>query len=123
VANAFYARTANTYETRAAAMATDLLEEITPDRVRAFRARLLELQRRPGLADTLHARLLPVYGAVIPSLVPSAPIPQGAQWFAVAPEGQIAAYEQELRAVRGEKLSVLRLYPRDYWDVGGPPLP
>lgn len=123
VANAFYARTANTYETRAAAMATDLLEEITPDRVRAFRARLLELQRRPGLADTLHARLLPVYGAVIPSLVPSAPIPRGAQWFAVAPEGQIAAYEQELRAVRGEKLSVLRLYPRDYWDVGGPPLP
>jgi hypothetical protein len=121
VANTFYARTADTYEQRAEGMATDLVEGVTPERVRAFRQRLLGLRSRPGLADAMHARLLPVYGAVVPSLDPSAAVPDGALWFAIGPEAQVARYERELRAARGDKVAVLRLYPRDFWDVGASP--
>ena len=117
IANTFYARTADTYEDRADSMATDLADGFTPERVKGFRARLLAERGKPGLADALHARLIPVDGAIIPTLTPAAPRPEGALWFAVAPEAQIVAYEKELRASRGDKLSVLRLYPRDYWDV------
>jgi hypothetical protein len=98
-------------------MATDLVEGVTPERVRAFRARLLALRSRPGLADAIHARLPEVYGAVIPSLSSGmgANVPDGALWFAIGPEAQLAHYETELRASR-PKAAVLRLYPRDYWD-------
>jgi hypothetical protein len=117
VANTFGARTGDTYEQRANAMATDLVEGVTPERVRAFRARLLALRSRPGLADAIHARLPEVYGAVIPSLSSGmgANVPDGALWFAIGPEAQLAHYETELRASR-PKAAVLRLYPRDYWD-------
>jgi hypothetical protein len=117
VANTFYARGADTYEERAAAMATDLAEGITPERVRAFRARLLALRTRPGLSEAVAARLVPVYGALVPTLAPSAPIPDGGLWFAIGPEAQLTRYETDLRAARGETFRLLRLYPRDFWDV------
>jgi Zn-dependent M16 (insulinase) family peptidase len=116
VANTFYARTADTYERRAAAMATDLVEGVTPERVRAFRARLLALRAKPALAESIQARLAPVHGAIIPTLVRGAPVPDGALWFAIGPEPQLARYEAELRAARGDTLAVLRLFPRDFWD-------
>jgi Zn-dependent M16 (insulinase) family peptidase len=119
VANTFHARTADTYEQRAAAMATDLAEGVTPDRVRAFRARLLALRGKPELAESIHARLVPVYAAIIPTLAPAA-VPDGALWFAVGPEPQLARHEAELRAARGDELAVLRLFPRDFWDPPGP---
>jgi hypothetical protein len=113
VANTFAARTGDTYEQRADSMATDLVEGVTPERVRAFRTRLLALRSRPGLSDAIHARLAAVYGEVIPSL--SSDVPDGALWFAIGPVAQLAHYETELRATR-PKASLLRLYPRDYWD-------
>jgi hypothetical protein len=121
VANTFGARTGDTFEDRAEAMATDLVEGMTPDRVRGFRARLLALRSKPGLADAIHSRLLPVYGAVIPSLAPGSALPEGALWFVIAPEPQLARYENELRAARGPGAAMLRLYPRDFWDFTGSP--
>jgi hypothetical protein len=118
VANTFVARTADTYEQRAEAMATDLVEDVTPERVRGFRERLLAIRARPGLAAAVHERLLPVYGAVIPTLATPAAggLPGGALWFAIGPEVQLKKYESELRAVQGQKAGVLRLYPRDFWQ-------
>jgi hypothetical protein len=113
VANTFAARTGDTYEQRARSMSVDLVEGVTPERVRAFRTRLLALRSRAGLSDAVHARLPAVYGEVIPSL--SSGVPEGALWFAIGPEPQLARYETALRATR-PKLSLLRLYPRDYWD-------
>jgi hypothetical protein len=122
VANVFSARTGDTYEQRARAMAVDLAEGIRPELVRGFRARLLALRRRPDLAEAIHARLRAVYGQVIPSIATAAtagPPAEHAQWFAVGPEAQLAAYEKELRATEGPgrgPRSVTRLYPRDFWD-------
>jgi hypothetical protein len=116
VANTFGGRTGAAFEDRAASMARDLAEGVTRDRVRGFRERLLAIRSSPGLAEAIHARLVPVYATVAPSLAtPGAPIPPGALWFTIGPEAQLARYEQALRAARGDKLSVLRLYPRDFW--------
>ena len=116
VANTFGARTGAAFEDRAASMARDLAEGVTPERVRGFRERLLAMRSTPGLAEAIHARLVPVYAAVAPSLAPpGAPVPPGALWFAIGPEAQLARYNQALRAARGQPLSVLRLYPRDFW--------
>jgi Zn-dependent M16 (insulinase) family peptidase len=116
VANTFHGRTADAFESRAAAIATDLAEGVTPGRVRAFRARLLALRARPGLADAIHARLASVYGATIPSLAArDAPVPDGAQWFAIGPDAQLRRYEEALAAARRDVVSVLRLHPRDFW--------
>jgi hypothetical protein len=114
VTGAFGSRVAEPYESRAAAMAWDLATGTPPERVRELRARLLAMRARPGLAETLHARLAAVYAAVIPSLAPAAPLAPDALLFAVGPERHIADYERALQSSRPD-VKVLRLYPRDFW--------
>jgi len=58
----------NTGHRQLSAVATDLVEGFKPDRIRGFRSRLLALRSKAGLAQAIHARLLPVYAAVVPSL-------------------------------------------------------
>jgi hypothetical protein len=117
VANTFSGRTGDTYEARAQAMASDLVDGVTPEKVRSFRERLLALRGRPGLAEAIHTRLLPVYAQVIPSLAPGGAPPAGALWFVIGPEGQLRRYEEQLRATRGPATTMVRLYPRDFWDL------
>jgi hypothetical protein len=118
---AFGSRVAETFETRASAIATDLVEGRTPDRIRAFRARLLALRSKPGLADAMHAEYVRAMGSVLPSLAGSAPPPAGAVYLATGPEAAIAAYEKEIARGRGDDTKVLRLWPRDFWDPPGSP--
>jgi hypothetical protein len=116
VVPAFGSRVGSTFETRAGAMAVDLAEGRTPERVRAFRSRLLALRSRPGLAEEMGARYIASLGAVIPALAGSSPLPDGAVYFTTGPESQIDAYEKEIARTRGEATKVLRLWPRDFWD-------
>lgn len=120
VARAFGSRVAESYEARARAMAADLADGATPERHRAFRGRLLALRGKAGLAEAIHARLVPVFAPIIPSLHASGAAPAETVLFAVGPEGRLAAYERELRAARGQGASMLRLFPRDFWDTGEP---
>jgi hypothetical protein len=117
LARGFGSRAADPYESRGRDMAVDLAEGRTPERVRAFRERLLALRSRPGLAERLHDRLVPVLAPILPTLAPGAAVPSGTVRFAVGPEAQIAAYERELRGTLGESVHVARLYPRDFWDA------
>jgi hypothetical protein len=55
--------------------------------------------------------------AVIPELGGAGPLPEGALYFTTGPEAAIAAYEKEIVRARGEGAKVLRLWPRDFWDV------
>jgi Zn-dependent M16 (insulinase) family peptidase len=118
VVPAFGSRVSETFEARARAMATDLNDGRTPERIRAFRERLLALRSKPGLAEAMHARFLPAMSAVLPELAGSSPLPDGAVYFTTGPEAAIAAYEKEIARSRGEGTKVLRLWPRDFWDVG-----
>jgi Zn-dependent M16 (insulinase) family peptidase len=112
IATAFASRVANGYESRASAMAANLVDGITPDVVRAFRSRVLELAKRPDLAETLFKRMEAVYGTVLPGYGKLAP---GATYFVIGPEKQLAAYEDYLRATYGKDSKLFRLYPRDFW--------
>jgi Zn-dependent M16 (insulinase) family peptidase len=117
VVPAFSSRVSETFEARARAMATDLNDGRSPQRIRAFRERLLALRSKPGLAEAIHAQFLPAMSAVLPELAGSRPLPEGAVYFTTGPEAAIAAYEREIARTRGEGTKVLRLWPRDFWDV------
>jgi predicted Zn-dependent peptidase len=108
-------------ESRVAAMAADFADGLAPERVRGFRSRLLALRSDEATARRVQERLTGVLGTLFPTLTPTAPIPRGAAWFMMGPEPQVDAYEKELRAARGPNLSVRRLYPRDFWDLGKAP--
>jgi hypothetical protein len=110
IAGAFTSRLANGYESRASEMAADLADGITPELVRAFRARVLELGRHPDLARELFARMQGVYGKVLPGLGTLAP---DSVQLVIGPPAQLTAYEQYLAAAVHQPLH--RLYPRDFW--------
>jgi hypothetical protein len=38
----------------------------------------------------------------------------------VGPEPRVADYEREVQRALAESVKVLRLYPRDFWDVRAP---
>ena len=112
IASSFDSRVANGYEVRASAMAADLVDGLTPDIVKAFRARVLELAKRPDLASVLFGRMESVYGQVLPGYGKLDP---AGTYFVIGPEKQFAAYEDYLRATLGKDTRLHRLYPRDFW--------
>ncbi|MCK4412369.1 MAG: hypothetical protein KAY32_02375 [Candidatus Eisenbacteria sp.] len=119
-------RGADTYVARGRAIAADLTDGITPDRVRRFKEALMELraawqdpeEARTLLAD-LRRRLPALAGRVVPGYGQAPAEPQGAITFLIGPETQITKVEA-LLAQRGRPQRFLRLRPRDYWiDAGG----
>jgi hypothetical protein len=116
VAQAFTGlRSAQTYETRGEAMAADLADGLTPDRVRTFRQATLALRGEPGLVDEVFGRMEDVYGRVLPGYGPASATVDGAVYLVIGPESQLRLWEEYLRAVEGEGAVLHRLYPRDFW--------
>jgi Zn-dependent M16 (insulinase) family peptidase len=112
IATAFDSRVAASYEQRAAAMAGDITDGITPQVVKAFRQKLLALASHGDLAQALAARMPRVYGAVMPGFGPAA---SDGVYFVIGPAKQLAAYEDYLHAAVGKTTVLHRLYPRDFW--------
>ncbi len=112
IASAFGSRLANGYESRASAMAADLVDGLTPDVVRAFRSHLLALAKRADLATELATRMPRVYAKVLPGYGTLAP---DGIYFVIGPEKQLAAYEDYLHAAVGKDTKLRRIYPRDFW--------
>lgn len=114
-------RAAGPYEQRGEAMAADLADGVTPDRVRAHRLALLALRDEPGLIEALGARLPVVCGTVLPGLgQPLAESREGV-YFLIGPEAQFAALEALLAAEAPDAPPrVERLTPRDFWLVSSP---
>jgi len=117
IASAFDSRIAASYEQRAAAMASDIADGVTPEVVKAFRTRLLALARRDDLAATLAARMPKVYGRVMPGFGPA--VADGV-YFVIGPDKQLAAYQDYLHAAVGKTARLHRLYPRDFWIPAAP---
>ncbi len=112
VATAFDSRVASGFEARASAMASNLVDGVTPDVVRAFRTKLLEQTKRPDLANALFARMQPVYSKVLPGFGSLDP---NATYFVIGPEKQMSAYQGYLTAAVSKSATLHRLYPRDFW--------
>jgi Zn-dependent M16 (insulinase) family peptidase len=112
IAKAFDSRVAIGFEARASAMASNLVDEVTPEVVRAFRTRVLEAAKRPDLANELFGRMETVYGKVLPGYSKLDP---SAVYFVIGPDKQMAAYQEYLKSAVGKDATLHRLYPRDFW--------
>jgi hypothetical protein len=108
-------RSASTYEERGEAIANDLADGNTPERVQHFREGLLVLRQTPNLSDELFRRMSSVYARVLPGFGTRARDVQGGVFYVIGPEKQLAAYEQYLKTVEGPEAQLYRIYPRDYW--------
>ncbi len=118
IAQAFSSgRAGSTYEDRASSMASDLADGLTPDKVKKFRQALLDLKNDPGLFEKLAARMLRVYGTVLPGLNPNGGEVAGSSYLAVGPETQLAPFDEYLKSVEGDDIALYRVYPRDFWIV------
>jgi hypothetical protein len=110
-------RAADAYEARAEAIAADIADGLTPDVIRSFRQRLLDLRRDPSLAPELARRMLPAYSKVLPGLNGKVSAVPGGLYFILGPEKQFAAWEDYLKSVEGPATKLYRLYGRDFWMV------
>jgi len=108
-------RSALSFEDRGEALAEDLADGLTPEVVARFHRAILDLRKRPDLADELFRRMPKIYARVLPGMgVPAKDVP-GAVYFVIGPENQLAAYEQYLKKAEGPATRLFRLYPRDFW--------
>jgi Zn-dependent M16 (insulinase) family peptidase len=107
-------RAPSRYEARGRAMAADLTDGYTPQRVTAFRRAVLAQRDRPGLYEALKARMRAAYGPVLIGY--GAPLAQSREgnFFLIGPETQFRSLEDYLAATEGRQ-TVQRLYPRDFW--------
>jgi Zn-dependent M16 (insulinase) family peptidase len=109
-------RSGSKYETRGEAMAADLADSLTPNKVAKFRKAILQLRQDPKLYDKLRARMENVYGQVLPGYGPTADKVKDLIYFIIGPESQFKSYEEYLHRAEGN-FRLYRLYPRDFWIV------
>ncbi len=110
-------RAASDYEGRGRAMAADLADGVTPEKVRGFRQTVLDLKQDDDLYRSLHNLMPEVYGPVLPGYGATASQSATALYFVIGPDGQMDSYNQYLGSVESKDAKVYRLYPRDYWLV------
>lgn len=108
-------RGANSYQSRGAAMASNLADGITPDVVKTFRQRILELRNKENLYDNLHSRMLQVCGSVLIGC--GSPLSETNGWFfAIGPDAQFENLEKYIAETEGEQ-QIYKIYPRDFWLI------
>lgn len=110
-------RSASSYEGRGEAIAADLVDGITPEKVRAFRKAVLALRKDPRLADELYERMAAVYAQVLPGWSAKPDAIDDGVFYVVGPEKQLELYDAYLDAAVAPSTKLYRLYPRDYWLV------
>jgi len=114
-------RAGNSYEQRGMAMANDLADGLLPEDVTRFRTGIMNLRKEGNLYDRLHKRMESTYGEVLPGYGPTAKdvakTKPDVMNFVIGPEKQIQGYEDYLKRVEDPDTKLVRLYPRDYWQV------
>jgi Zn-dependent M16 (insulinase) family peptidase len=108
---------ARSYEARAEAIADDLADGITPEKVKKFRETMLSLRQEPGIANEIFQRVDKVYGKLLPGYGPPAKATPGAVYYIIGNDKQFGAMDADVQAREDEH--VFKLYPRDYWLTPG----
>ncbi|MBU1701744.1 MAG: hypothetical protein KJ970_16380 [Candidatus Eisenbacteria bacterium] len=111
-------RAAGPYETRGIAMASDLVDHFGPEVVNRYRQAVLDARKIPDLAGKLNQRMERVYGQVLAGYGPKLKESRDGVFFLIGPDEQFASLEEYI-ATAEEPQSVHKLYPRDFWLVGG----
>ncbi|HLJ29212.1 MAG TPA: hypothetical protein VKY85_21065 [Candidatus Angelobacter sp.] len=112
-------REAEDYEQRGEAVAADLADGQTREMERRFYQAIMELRKKPDIADELYKRMDGVYAQIIPGYQADRKAASGAVYFIIGPERQFELYEGYLKSVYGAETRLERLYPRDFWLVTG----
>jgi hypothetical protein len=110
-------RAGSGYEYRGEAMANNLADGITREKVKEFRQAILDLRKSNDFYNKIQSRMEAVYGLVLPDYGPSAAEAvqkSDAVNFIIGPEKQFESYERYLHSVEGQVM-LYRIYPRDYW--------
>jgi Zn-dependent M16 (insulinase) family peptidase len=107
-------RSPNRYEARGEAMAADLADGYTPEVVRRYSEKVLQLRQRPDLFDELRNRMESVYGVVLVGYGRPLSESTDGYFFIIGPEKQFQSLEQYLASTESPQ-TVYRLYPRDFW--------
>jgi Zn-dependent M16 (insulinase) family peptidase len=107
-------RASGTYESRGQSMAADLADGFTPDIIRKYRQKVLELRKTKDLFNKAKARVETVYGLPLVGYGAVQKDVPGGIYFIVGPEAQFQLLEDYIKTVE-EPQPVYRLYPRDYW--------
>lgn len=109
-----YSRAPNRYEDRGVAMADDLADNVTPEIVRAYRQKVLDLRNDSDLYNRLVARMEKAYGPTLIGYGQSLAQSQDGTFFLIGPEPQFQSLEEYIEDTEGGQ-KIYRLYPRDFW--------
>jgi Zn-dependent M16 (insulinase) family peptidase len=107
-------RAPSRYEARGQAMARDLVDGFPPEKVAAFRQKVLDIRNNENLYDQLRVRMEATYGPVLIGYGPSLAESKDANFFLIGPEPQFTSLEEYIATVEQPE-TVHRLYPRDFW--------
>jgi Zn-dependent M16 (insulinase) family peptidase len=105
-------RSGQTYEARAEAMAADLADGQTPDKVRAFRQSILDLRKDPKLGELLFDRKDAVLAPQLPGWNSAWQPAPGGSYFLIGPDKQLDAFDTYAKTFG---TAVTKVYPRDFW--------
>jgi Zn-dependent M16 (insulinase) family peptidase len=108
-------RSADDYESRGEAMASDIADGRYPEIIRNFRESVLRLRKEPGLINVIYTYKDKAYETILPGYGKPSRDVAGGSYFVIGPEKQMTAYEAYLKSVNGDGTKLYRLYPRDYW--------
>ena len=107
-------RAPSEYESRGQAIASDLVDGYEPEKVAAYRQKVLEIARRDGLYKELYKHMQDAYGPVLIGYGnPSAQSNRGT-FFMIGPDEQFESLQNYISTAEGPD-KVHKLYPRDFW--------
>ena len=108
-------RASGEYESRGEAMAADLADGLTPEKVRIYRRAILRLRKDPSLMTEVYKRKDAVYEKILPGYGAKMKDVPGGTYFVIGAEKQMASYESYLQSKEGPDTKLARIYPRDFW--------
>jgi len=115
IAQAFrMSRAPSQYESRGASMAEDIEDGYLPDKVRAYREKVMELRSNKDLIDKLYEKMPDAYGSVLIGYGKPLSESKGASFFIIGPDKQFQLLEDYVGKVESPQ-KVYKLYPRDFW--------
>ncbi|MBD3218187.1 MAG: hypothetical protein GF310_07915 [candidate division Zixibacteria bacterium] len=115
IAQAFsYSRAPSPYETRGSQMASDLEDGFYPEKVKAYRQRILELRKNGDLTEELFSRMEDAYGSVLIGYGKPLSKSKDGSFFIIGPDMQFESLEDYIETVESPQ-KVYKLYPRDFW--------
>jgi predicted transcriptional regulator with HTH domain len=107
-------RAPSRYEARGEAIAADLADGITPEKVKQHRLSVLKQKYHENLFDKLTDRFEKVYGSVLIGYGPSLSQYKDGNYFLIGPETQFESLEKYIESTENPN-TIYRLYPRDFW--------